>query len=279
MTIDLHLLERCLEIESSDLHTVPNLTELTMETDVEMRWTSTHHASMTLDLYLQDALRHRRLELSLLHVGNRYTHHHHHPFTRSLLVMPTLIDAILVIDGITLKIDSVHSVVLMMTIILELIGAYRPQGAMDGRHGRNMVERSLLLILRQCGHTTMHLHALRRLAPATHILMIAHIHQEISIADAIHHHLLKTLSRGCDLAVLALLEESVLATTIVRLSKELVKPSPPTLRAIMLRNPGERYQRVVQLMITQAVHCLLRDPLAVLHTTIPVRPQYHLRLG
>lgn len=124
MIIEPYLLEQGLETEKSDLLTVPSLTGLTMETDVETPWTSITRA-VTLDV-----LRHYRIELSLLPcVENRYTHHrhrHHYPFSRSLLVMPTLIDDILVIDGITLKIDNVHSTVLKMTTILELIEARRP---------------------------------------------------------------------------------------------------------------------------------------------------------
>ena len=72
------------------------------------------------------------------------------------------------INRITLKIDSVYSIVPMMSIILELIKTHHLQGAMDGRNGRNMNQRSLSPILHQFSHTTMH--ALCCLAPGMLIL-------------------------------------------------------------------------------------------------------------
>ena len=69
----------------------------------------------------------------------------------------------------------------MMSIILELIKTHHLQGAMDGRNGRNMNQRSPSPILHQFSHTTMH--ALCCLAPGMLILL------ENVIKSAIHHHL------------------------------------------------------------------------------------------
>lgn len=49
MNINLYLLEQCLETRSSDLLTIPNLTRLIMETDMEMWWMLISHA-VTLDV-------------------------------------------------------------------------------------------------------------------------------------------------------------------------------------------------------------------------------------